>query len=158
DRNKAVKITLGEPCYSNLDHRRCRIRYGVRKHLPGDASPVKLRGCPIEMTRADEKGISDDQRLRQAKPGHHAREFGERAAANRHQARGRDDRCHKGLLRAPRLSNQTAPDTRLPEIIRQNRSADKGFWRSSSRAASAANPVMPDGSGSFLLTNARARR
>src|SRR5262249_9229239 len=111
-----------------------------------------------EVTRGDEKRISDDERLRKPEPRQYVREFGERTASNRHQTRGRDHRCHVSLQHAPTQWDRTAPGMKDPEIIRQNRSADKGSWRFSSRAASGADPAAADTPGSPRSTTAQGRR
>jgi len=87
DRDKAVEATLGETTGAGLDDRGGRVGDGVGEHRPRDAGAIEMGGCPLEMPRACEKWIGDDQRVGEPEALQHPGQLGERAAANRHQAR-----------------------------------------------------------------------
>ena len=92
--DKAVEPALGEVAGAGFDDGGRRVGDSVGEDLPADAGPVQQVDGPAEMPGIGKKGISDDQRLDEAKPPQYARQLGERSTAHRHHSGRRDHRRH----------------------------------------------------------------
>ncbi len=97
DRDEAVEIAVAQDADAGFDDFGRRVGHRVGEDRPRNARLVEQPGRAVEDAAARDVGIGDDQGPRQAEPRHDARQFGQCAAAHRHQPGHRDQRSHRCL-------------------------------------------------------------